>query len=64
MTIKPIRTKADYEAALKRLDKIFDAKPGNHRISFRPHFPAIVKRPGVDRVAAMAFMATVFDFGW
>lgn len=28
MTLKPIRTKKDYEAALKRLDEIFDAKPG------------------------------------
>lgn len=28
MTLKPIRTKKDYEAALKRLDTIFDSKPG------------------------------------
>lgn len=28
MTLKPIRTKKDYEAALKRLEVIFDAKPG------------------------------------
>ena len=27
MNIKPIKTKKDYEAALKRLDVIFDAKP-------------------------------------
>jgi HTH-type transcriptional regulator/antitoxin HigA len=28
MTLKPIKTKKDYEAALMRLDEIFDAKPG------------------------------------
>jgi HTH-type transcriptional regulator/antitoxin HigA len=28
MTLKPIKTKKDYEAALKRLDVIFDSKPG------------------------------------
>jgi len=28
MKLKPIRTEADYEMALKRLDKIFDAEPG------------------------------------
>jgi len=28
MTLKPIKTKKDYEAALKRLDIIFDSKPG------------------------------------
>jgi HTH-type transcriptional regulator / antitoxin HigA len=28
MTIKPIKTKKDYQAALDRLDKIFDARPG------------------------------------
>jgi HTH-type transcriptional regulator/antitoxin HigA len=28
MTIKPIKTKKDYQAALNRLDLIFDAKPG------------------------------------
>ena len=27
MSIKPIKTKADYERALNRLEKIFDAKP-------------------------------------
>jgi HTH-type transcriptional regulator/antitoxin HigA len=27
MSIKPIKTKADYEKALVRLEKIFDAKP-------------------------------------
>ena len=27
MSIKPIKTKADYERALLRLEKIFDAKP-------------------------------------
>jgi HTH-type transcriptional regulator/antitoxin HigA len=27
-TIKPIKTKKDYQAALDRLDKIFDAQPG------------------------------------
>ncbi|MBX9783307.1 MAG: helix-turn-helix domain-containing protein [Chitinophagaceae bacterium] len=27
MNIKPIRTKKDYEAALKRLNVLFDAKP-------------------------------------
>jgi len=27
MSIKPIKTKADYEKALLRLEKIFDAKP-------------------------------------
>jgi hypothetical protein len=26
MTIKPIKTKKDYNAALERLEKIFDAK--------------------------------------
>lgn len=29
MSIKPIKTKKDYQAALDRLDKIFDAKPGS-----------------------------------
>lgn len=28
MTIKPIKTKADYETAMKRLERIFDAKAG------------------------------------
>jgi HTH-type transcriptional regulator/antitoxin HigA len=28
MKIKPIRTEEDYELAMKRLDKIFDASPG------------------------------------
>ncbi len=28
MTIKPIKTKKDYQAALGRLEVIFDAKPG------------------------------------
>jgi HTH-type transcriptional regulator / antitoxin HigA len=29
MTIKPIRTQRDYQSALKRLEVIFDAKPGS-----------------------------------
>ena len=28
MTIKPIKTKKDYQAAMNRLETIFDAKPG------------------------------------
>ena len=28
MNIKPIKTKKEYESALKRLDKIFDSNPG------------------------------------
>jgi HTH-type transcriptional regulator/antitoxin HigA len=28
MTFKPIKTKKDYQLALSRLEKIFDAKPG------------------------------------
>jgi len=28
MSIKPIKTKKDYEQAMKRLEKIFDARPG------------------------------------
>ena len=28
MTIKPIKTKKDYQIALNRLEQIFDAKPG------------------------------------
>jgi HTH-type transcriptional regulator / antitoxin HigA len=28
MTVKPIKTKKDYQIALKRLEAIFDAKPG------------------------------------
>jgi len=28
MTLKPIKTEKDYDLALKRLDKIFDAEPG------------------------------------
>lgn len=28
MVLKPIKTKKDYQFALERLDKIFDAKPG------------------------------------
>jgi HTH-type transcriptional regulator/antitoxin HigA len=28
MTIKPIKTKKDYQAAMNRLDAIFDSKPG------------------------------------
>jgi HTH-type transcriptional regulator/antitoxin HigA len=27
MKIKPIKTKKDYEAALKKIDKLFNAKP-------------------------------------
>jgi len=27
MTIKPIKTKSDYEAALKKVDELFNAKP-------------------------------------
>jgi HTH-type transcriptional regulator/antitoxin HigA len=29
MNLKPIKTEADYRAALKRLEEIFDAKPGS-----------------------------------
>ena len=29
MTIKPIKTKKDYQAAMDRLEVIFDAKPGS-----------------------------------
>ena len=29
MTIKPIKSKKDYQAALARLEQIFDAKPGS-----------------------------------
>lgn len=29
MTIKPIKSKKDYQAALNRLEQIFDAKPGS-----------------------------------
>jgi HTH-type transcriptional regulator/antitoxin HigA len=29
MTLKPIKTKKDYQDALVRLDEIFDAKPGS-----------------------------------
>lgn len=28
MELKPIKTEADYRAALKRLEEIFDANPG------------------------------------
>lgn len=28
MNIKPVKTKRDYQAALARLETIFDAKPG------------------------------------
>ena len=28
MEIKPIKTEADYEAALKEIERLFDAKPG------------------------------------
>lgn len=28
MTVKPIKTKKDYQATIKRLEAIFDAKPG------------------------------------
>jgi HTH-type transcriptional regulator/antitoxin HigA len=28
MTVKPIKTKKDYQAAMDRLEAIFDAKPG------------------------------------
>jgi HTH-type transcriptional regulator / antitoxin HigA len=28
MELKPIKTEVDYRAALKRLEEIFDAKPG------------------------------------
>jgi HTH-type transcriptional regulator/antitoxin HigA len=31
MTIKPIKTKKDYEEALKKIDKLFDAKPNTSR---------------------------------
>jgi HTH-type transcriptional regulator / antitoxin HigA len=30
MNLKPIKTEEDYRAALKRLEEIFDAKPGTH----------------------------------
>jgi HTH-type transcriptional regulator/antitoxin HigA len=29
MTIKPVKTKKDYQAALARLEVLFDAKPGS-----------------------------------
>jgi HTH-type transcriptional regulator / antitoxin HigA len=29
MRIKPIRTEADYEAALKEIERLFEAKPGS-----------------------------------
>lgn len=29
MDIKPIKTKKDYEAALKKIDRLFDAKPNS-----------------------------------
>lgn len=29
MSIKPIKTKKDYQSALNRLEKIFDVKPGS-----------------------------------
>ena len=29
MTIKPIKTKKDYQAAIARLEQIFDSKPGS-----------------------------------
>ena len=29
MTIKPIKSKKDYQAALARLEQIFDGKPGS-----------------------------------
>jgi HTH-type transcriptional regulator/antitoxin HigA len=29
MTIKPIKSKKDYQAAMARLEQIFDAKPGS-----------------------------------
>jgi HTH-type transcriptional regulator/antitoxin HigA len=29
MRIKPIRTEADYEASLKQIERLFDAKPGS-----------------------------------
>lgn len=29
MNVKPIRTKSDYRKAMKRLEEIFDAKPGS-----------------------------------
>jgi HTH-type transcriptional regulator/antitoxin HigA len=28
MKIKPIKTKKDYEAALKKIDELFNARPG------------------------------------
>ena len=31
MKLKPIRTEEDYDIALKRLEKIFDAKPGTNK---------------------------------
>lgn len=31
MKLKPIKTEKDYELALKRLDKIFDAEPGTNQ---------------------------------
>jgi HTH-type transcriptional regulator / antitoxin HigA len=30
MNIKPIKTKKDYEAALKKIDELFDAKPNTN----------------------------------
>ncbi len=30
MEIKPIRTKRNYEAAVKEIDRLFDAAPGTH----------------------------------
>ena len=30
MNLKPIKTEEDYRAALKRVEEIFDAKPGTH----------------------------------
>jgi len=30
MDIRPIKTKTDYEAALKEIEALFDSKPGSH----------------------------------
>ncbi len=34
MTIKPIKTKKDYEAALKKIDQLFDSKPNTPKGDF------------------------------
>ena len=44
MTIRPIRTQADYETALARIDALWDAVPGSEKADELDVFATLVDR--------------------